>query len=47
LAGYFPVVQECAGGAAERWIEIPAPPRHDVEETLAPGLKIAADAGGR
>jgi len=44
---YFPVVQECAGGAVERWIEIPAPGKSDDGyETPAPGLKISAGTGG-
>jgi uncharacterized protein YcnI len=43
---YFPVMQECAGGAVERWIEIPAPGKSDDYETPAPGLTISAGAGG-
>ncbi|MGO4843197.1 DUF1775 domain-containing protein, partial [Rhizobiaceae sp. 2RAB30] len=37
---YFPIVQEC-DGAAERWIEIPAPGQdgHDLEFP-APGVKL-------
>jgi uncharacterized protein YcnI len=38
---YFPVVQECEGGAAERWIEIPqAGQNEDDLETPAPGIKL-------
>jgi uncharacterized protein YcnI len=38
---YFPVVQECEGGAAERWIQIPqAGQNEDDLETPAPGLKL-------
>lgn len=38
---YFPVVQECADGAADRWIEIPAPGKGaDDYETPAPGVAI-------
>jgi uncharacterized protein YcnI len=38
---YFPVVQECEGGAAERWIDIPeASKTADDYETPAPGLNI-------
>ncbi|TXL71925.1 YcnI family protein [Vineibacter terrae] len=38
---YFPVVQECAGGAVDRWIEIPAEDRKaDDYEAPAPGLKL-------
>lgn len=38
---YFPVVQECPGGAAERWIEIPkdGEPPHALEKP-APGVKL-------
>lgn len=38
---FFPVVQECDGDAAERWIEIPAKGQdaHDMESPAA-GLKI-------
>lgn len=38
---YFPVVQECEGGAAERWIEIPAAGQ-DAEalELPAPAIKL-------
>lgn len=38
---YFPVVQECAAGGVERWIEIPEPGESpDDYETPAPGLKL-------
>ncbi|MGV6876412.1 YcnI family copper-binding membrane protein [Pseudochelatococcus sp. B33] len=38
---YFPVVQECADGAAERWIEIPEAGKSlDDYETPAPGVKL-------
>jgi uncharacterized protein YcnI len=38
---YFPVVQECEGGKAERWIEIPAAGRKaDDYKFPAPGLKL-------
>ena len=38
---YFPVVQECPGGAAERWIEIPADGKKaDDYEAPAPGLRL-------
>jgi uncharacterized protein YcnI len=38
---YIPVVQECEGGAAERWIEIPeAGKTADDYEAPAPGLKL-------
>ena len=44
---YFPVVQECAGGAVERWIDVPAPGQSDDDlETPAPGLKITPKATG-
>ncbi|PKR91251.1 hypothetical protein CXZ10_00615 [Pleomorphomonas diazotrophica] len=40
---YFPVVQECEGGTAERWIEIPANGKSaDDYEAPAPGVKIIA-----
>jgi len=44
---YFPVVQECPDGAAERWIEIPAAGQsaHDLEMP-APGLKLLEKTGG-
>lgn len=39
---YFPVVQECADGKVERWIDIPAAGQDDDElETPAPGLTIS------
>jgi uncharacterized protein YcnI len=38
---YFPVVQECEGGKAERWIEIPADGKAaDDYESPAPGLML-------
>lgn len=38
---YFPVVQDCPGGAAARWIEIPADGKKaDDYEAPAPGLKL-------
>jgi uncharacterized protein YcnI len=38
---YFPVVQECEGGAVERWIEIPqAGQGEDDLDTPAPGIKL-------
>lgn len=38
---YFPVVQECPEGLAERWIEIPAEgQRSDDLEMPAPGVKL-------
>jgi len=38
---YFPVVQECPGGAAERWIEIPKDGEQPASlEKPAPGLKL-------
>ncbi|TIT29680.1 MAG: DUF1775 domain-containing protein, partial [Mesorhizobium sp.] len=38
---YFPVVQECEGGAAARWIEIPAAGQEEDElENPAPGIKL-------
>jgi len=38
---YFPVVQECEGGAADRWIAIPAAGQDaDDLEFPAPGLKL-------
>lgn len=38
---YFPIVQECPEGAAERWIEIPKEGQdpHDLEGP-APGIKL-------
>jgi periplasmic copper chaperone A len=39
---YFPVVQECEGGLADRWIEIPAQGKSaDDYKYPAPGLKLA------
>ncbi len=38
---YFPTVQECAGGKADRWIEVPAEGKSaDDYEHPAPGLKL-------
>lgn len=38
---YFPVVQECEGGAVERWIQIPqAGQDADDLDTPAPGLRL-------
>jgi len=38
---YFPVVQECSGGKADRWIEIPAEGKSaDDYKYPAPGLKL-------
>jgi periplasmic copper chaperone A len=38
---YFPVVQECEGGKAERWIEIPAEGKSaDDYRYPAPGVKL-------
>ena len=38
---YFPLVQECEGGKADRWIEIPADGKSaDDYEHPAPGLKL-------
>jgi len=38
---YFPVVQECEGGAVERWIQIPqAGQGEDDLETPAPGIRL-------
>lgn len=44
---YFPVVQECPGGAAARWIEIPAAGQSsDDLQKPAPGIKLLEKAGG-
>lgn len=44
---YFPVVQECPDGKAERWIEIPAAGQSsDDLEFPAPGIKILEKTGG-
>jgi periplasmic copper chaperone A len=44
---YFPTVQECPEGAAERWIEIPAEGQSgDDLEFPAPGVKLLEKAGG-
>ncbi|MBN9242168.1 MAG: YcnI family protein [Mesorhizobium sp.] len=38
---YFPVVQECEGGAVERWIQVPqAGQNEDDLETPAPGVRL-------
>ena len=43
---YFPTVQECPDGAAERWIEIPAEGQSgDDLEFPAPGVKLLEKAG--
>lgn len=40
---YFPVVQECEGGKADRWIEIPEEGKSsDDYEFPAPGVKLEA-----
>jgi uncharacterized protein YcnI len=42
---YIPVVQECEGGTAERWIEIPAEGKSaDDYKSPAPGLKLRPKA---
>lgn len=44
---YFPVMQECPEGAAERWIEIPAEGQtSDDLELPASGIKLLEKAGG-
>lgn len=44
---YFPIVQECPDGAAERWIEIPAEgQKADDLAKPAPGIKITEKTGG-
>ena len=44
---YFAVVQECAGGLKERWIEIPAAGKSaDDLEMPAPGVKLLDKAAG-
>lgn len=44
---YFPVVQECPDGLAERWIEIPATGQSaDDLELPAPGLKLLEKVAG-
>jgi len=44
---YFPVVQECAEGTAERWIELPPEGKtSDDLELPAPGIKLLEKAGG-
>ena len=44
---YFPVVQECPDGLAERWIEVPAEGQtSDDLELPAPGIMLLEKAGG-
>ncbi len=44
---YFPVVQECAEGLAERWIEIPAAGQSsDDLELPAPGVRLLEAVAG-
>lgn len=44
---YFPVVQECPEGAAERWIEAPAQGQSsDDLEMPAPGVRLIEATGG-
>jgi uncharacterized protein YcnI len=44
---YFPIVQECPDGAAERWIETPAAGQlRDDLKMPAPGIKILEKTGG-
>ncbi|CAN7238972.1 YcnI family protein [Rhizobium sp. LjRoot30] len=44
---YFPTVQECSEGLAERWIEIPAAGQSaDDLELPAPGVKLLEATGG-
>jgi uncharacterized protein YcnI len=44
---YFPIIQECPDGAAERWIETPtAGQSSDDLESPAPGIKILEKTGG-
>lgn len=44
---YFPIIQECPEGAAERWIETPAAGQSgDDLEMPAPGIKILEKSGG-
>jgi uncharacterized protein YcnI len=43
---YFPIVQECADGAVQRWIEIPEPGKSaDDYAEPAPGVTITAKTG--
>jgi periplasmic copper chaperone A len=43
----FPTVQECEGGAVQRWIEIPAPGQNpDDLEDPAPQLTVVEGKGG-
>lgn len=44
---YFPVVQECGDGLAERWIEMPAAGQtEDDLELPAPGMKLLEKVSG-
>ncbi|MGU3575401.1 YcnI family protein [Brucellaceae bacterium C25G] len=44
---YFPVVQQCEGDLAERWIEIPASGQSSDDLQLpAPGIKLLEKTGG-
>ncbi|MGE3308190.1 MAG: YcnI family protein [Rhizobiaceae bacterium] len=44
---YFPAIQECPDGKAERWIEIPAAGNPDQElEMPAPGIRLIEKTGG-
>jgi uncharacterized protein YcnI len=44
---YFPIIQECPEGAAERWIEVPAEGKSAGDlEMPAPGVKILERTGG-
>lgn len=44
---YFPIVQECAEGKVQRWIEIPAVGQSDDDlELPAPGIKLLGKAIG-
>lgn len=45
---HFPVVQECADGLAERWIEVPASGQSEDDlEFPAPGVTLLQKIGGR
>lgn len=42
---FFPVIQECAGGTTDRWIEIPAAGQSEDDlELPAPGIKLLEKA---